>query len=70
MEFSTKVHPEPKLLPVDPLDRAYVRAFSAHHRLEIHPLNNLRTRNTSAKRTSSTRGVNPGTGIGSPRVSR
>lgn len=44
MEYLDEVHPGPKLLPADPLDRAYVRAFSQIIACEIHPLNNLRTR--------------------------
>ena len=44
MEYLDEVHPGPKLLPADPLDRAYARAFSQIIACEIHPLNNLRTR--------------------------
>ena len=44
IEYLDEVHPGPKLLPSDPLDRAYVRAFSQIIACEIHPLNNLRTR--------------------------
>ena len=43
IEYLDEVHPGPKLLPSDPLDRAYVRAFSQIVACEIHPLNNLRT---------------------------
>jgi len=43
IEYLDEVHPGPKLLPPDPLDRAYVRAFSQIIACEIHPLNNLRT---------------------------
>ena len=43
MEYLDEVHSGPKLLPSDPLDRAYVRAFSQIIACEIHPLNNLRT---------------------------
>lgn len=42
MEYLDEVHPGPKLLPSDPLDRAYVRAFSQIVACEIHPLNNQR----------------------------
>ena len=42
MEYLDEAHPGPKLLPADPLDRAYVRAFSQIVACEIHPLNNLR----------------------------
>jgi len=43
MEYLDEVHPGPKLLPSDPLDRAYVRALSQIVACEIHPLNNQRT---------------------------
>ncbi len=43
IEYLDEAHPGPKLLPADPLDRAYVRAFSQLIACEIHPLNNLRT---------------------------
>jgi len=42
MEYLDEAHPGPKLLPADPLERAYVRAFSQLIACEIHPLNNLR----------------------------
>jgi maleylacetoacetate isomerase len=44
IEYLDEVHSGPKLLPADPLDRAYVRAFSQIIACEIHPLNNLRVR--------------------------
>src|SRR5882762_6498279 len=44
IEYLDEVYPGPKLLPADPLDRAYVRAFSQIIACEIHPLNNLRVR--------------------------
>jgi len=43
IEYLDEAHPGPKLLPADPLDRAYVRAFSQIVACEVHPLNNLRT---------------------------
>ena len=49
IEYLDEVHPGPKLLPVAPLDRAYVRAFAQIIACEIHPLNNLRTRKYIAK---------------------
>ncbi|HYT16346.1 MAG TPA: glutathione S-transferase N-terminal domain-containing protein, partial [Burkholderiales bacterium] len=49
MEYLDEVHPGPKLLPADPLDRAYVRALSQIIACEIHPLNNLRTRKYISK---------------------
>ena len=42
MEYLDEAYPGAKLLPGDPADRAYVRAFSQLIACEIHPLNNLR----------------------------
>jgi len=42
IEYLDEVHPEPPLLPKDPLDRAYVRGLAQDIACEIHPLNNLR----------------------------
>jgi len=42
IEYLDEVHPEPKLLPGDALDRAYVRGLALEVACEIHPLNNLR----------------------------
>ena len=42
MEYLDEVHPEPPLLPADPLARARVRAIAQAIACEIHPLNNLR----------------------------
>lgn len=42
LEWLEETHPEPPLLPVDPLDRARVRAMAALIVCDIHPLNNLR----------------------------
>ena len=49
IEYLDEVHPGPKLLPSDPVDRAYVRALSQIIACEIHPLNNLRTRKYISK---------------------
>jgi maleylacetoacetate isomerase len=43
IEYLDETQPGPKLIPADPLERAYVRAFSQIIACEIHPLNNLRT---------------------------
>ncbi len=43
MEYLEETHPQPPLLPRDPLARAYVRAVSQIIACEMHPLNNLRT---------------------------
>ena len=42
MEYLDETHPEPPLLPGDPLGRARVRALALLIACEIHPLNNLR----------------------------
>jgi maleylpyruvate isomerase len=42
IEYLEETHPQPPLLPRDPLDRAYVRAIALSIACEIHPLNNLR----------------------------
>jgi maleylacetoacetate isomerase/maleylpyruvate isomerase len=43
LEYLEEVHPEPALLPRDPLERAKVRAVSAVIGCDIHPLNNSGT---------------------------
>lgn len=42
IEYLDELHPEPALLPVDPFERAQVRALSQSIACEIHPINNLR----------------------------
>ncbi|MGZ6124823.1 MAG: maleylacetoacetate isomerase [Myxococcales bacterium] len=42
IEYLEETHPEPPLLPSDPLARARVRAMAQLVACEIHPLNNLR----------------------------
>ena len=42
IEYLDETHPEPPLLPKDPVGRARVRALSLDIACEIHPLNNLR----------------------------
>lgn len=42
IEYLDEQHPNPPLLPADPLGRARVRALSYMIACEIHPLNNLR----------------------------
>jgi maleylpyruvate isomerase len=42
VEYLEEVHPEPPLLPRDPLARAHVRALALQVACEIHPLDNLR----------------------------
>ena len=42
IEYLDETHPEPPLLPRDPVARAHVRALAQLIACEIHPLNNLR----------------------------
>ncbi|WP_162583816.1 maleylacetoacetate isomerase [Variovorax sp. PBS-H4] len=42
IEYLDEIHPEPALLPRDPVGRAHVRALAQSIACEIHPLNNLR----------------------------
>ena len=42
IEWLDEAHPDPPLLPRDPLDRAAVRALALSIACEIHPLQNLR----------------------------
>lgn len=42
IEYLEEVHPEPPLLPKDPVARAEVRALAQLVACDIHPLNNLR----------------------------
>jgi maleylacetoacetate isomerase/maleylpyruvate isomerase len=42
IEFLEETHPQPPLLPKDPLARARVRSLSLLIACEIHPVNNLR----------------------------
>ena len=42
IEYLDEIHPEPALLPREPIERARVRALALQVACEIHPLNNLR----------------------------
>lgn len=44
-EYLEETHPEPALLPADPVGRAHVRAIMSAIACEIHPVNNLRVLN-------------------------
>jgi maleylpyruvate isomerase len=49
IEYLEETHPEPPLLPRDPIDRAWVRAFALAIACDIHPINNLRVLKYLAK---------------------
>jgi len=42
IEYLEETHPEPPLLPAEPVARAHARALALDIACEIHPLNNLR----------------------------
>ena len=50
LEYLQEAHPEPPLLPEDPLDRAEARAFAQHITSDLHPLNNNRVRRYLSER--------------------
>ena len=41
IEYLDETHPQPPLLPADPIERARVRAFAQIIACDIHPLNNI-----------------------------
>ena len=45
IEWLDETHPNPPLLPADPIERAHVRSLAYMIACEIHPLNNLRVLN-------------------------
>jgi maleylacetoacetate isomerase len=49
MEYLDEIHPEPRLLPNDPLDRAYARSFALVSVADSHPLVVPRIRRQLAK---------------------
>jgi maleylacetoacetate isomerase/maleylpyruvate isomerase len=49
MEYLDETHPQPPLLPLDPVARARVRSLALAIACEIHPLNNLRVLNYLTK---------------------
>lgn len=44
IELIDELHPEPSLLPADPIERAKARAFALLIAADLHPLNNNRVR--------------------------
>jgi len=49
LEWLEDTHPQPALMPADPLDRAIVRAMCGIIACDIHPVNNLRILKALAK---------------------
>ena len=45
IEYLDEIHPEPRLVPEDVVERAQVRALAQTIACDIHPLNNLRVLN-------------------------
>lgn len=41
-EYLDEVHPEPAILPADPVERAHVRSFAQAIACDVHPIQNLR----------------------------
>ena len=65
IEYLDEIHPQPPLLPRDPVDRAKVRALAQLIACDIHPLNNvspLRYLKSSSARISPR--STPGTSTG------
>jgi maleylpyruvate isomerase len=41
-EYLEEIHPDPPILPADPIERAHVRAFAYAIACDIHPVQNLK----------------------------
>jgi maleylpyruvate isomerase len=41
-DYLDEIHPDPPLLPADPIERAHVRAFAQVIACDIHPIQNLK----------------------------
>ncbi|MCT7656289.1 glutathione S-transferase N-terminal domain-containing protein [Oceanimonas sp. NS1] len=71
IDYLEALHPEPPLLPAEPLLRARALELANLIACDIHPVNNLRVRNYLANELSLVRtSRSAGTGTGSPRAWR
>ena len=57
MEYLDEIHPEPRLLPNDPVDRAYARSFALVSVADSHPLVVPRIRKQLAKQFNADAGA-------------
>ena len=71
IEYLDEIHPQPPLLPADPIERAKVRALAQIIACDIHPLNNIAPlRYLKERWARSRRKSTPGTTTGSWKASR
>ncbi|QWD63870.1 maleylacetoacetate isomerase [Polynucleobacter sp. MWH-UH2A] len=54
IEYLEETHPNPRLLPTSPEDRAWVRSLAMDIACDIHPINNLRVLRYLVKNVGST----------------
>ena len=59
LEYLEETHPEPPLLPKDPVSRAWVRAFALINVADSHPLIVPRIQRTATTCTSSSPSASP-----------
>jgi maleylacetoacetate isomerase/maleylpyruvate isomerase len=54
IEYLEEMHPNPRLLPISPEDRAWVRSLAMDIACDIHPINNVRVLRYLVKNVGST----------------
>jgi maleylpyruvate isomerase len=54
IEYLEEIHPQPPLLPADPMDKALVRSMAMIIACEVHPIQNLRVLNHVKKEYGQT----------------
>jgi maleylacetoacetate isomerase len=69
IDYLDEVYPDPPLLPMDPIERAHVRAVAQIIACDIHPLNNVGPLSATPSRPIRARFRN-GTGTGSSPASK